>query len=71
VRGDGLLVAIELAGPVAAAVAARALDAGFVVNPCTPTTLRLAPPFVLTQDQAQTFLDFLAALPADPTELTA
>jgi acetylornithine aminotransferase len=71
VRGDGLLVAIELAGPVAAAVAARALDAGFIVNPCTPTTLRLAPPFVLTQDQAQTFLDFLAALPADPTELTA
>ncbi|MDM7856252.1 acetylornithine transaminase [Cellulomonas alba] len=71
VRGDGLLVAIELAGPVSAAVAARALDAGFIVNPCTPTTLRLAPPFVLTQDQAQTFVDFLAALPADPTELTA
>jgi len=71
VRGDGLLVAVELAAPVAPVVAARALEAGFVVNPCTSTTLRLAPPFVLTRDQAQTFVDFLAGLPADPAELTA
>jgi acetylornithine aminotransferase len=71
VRGEGLLVAIELVEPVAATIAARALDAGFVVNPCTPSTLRLAPPFVLTQDQAATFVDFLAALPTDPAELTA
>jgi len=65
VRGEGLLIGIELTAPVAAEVAARALEAGFIVNPCTPTTIRLAPPFVLTEDQAGTFVDFLAALPRD------
>lgn len=65
VRGEGLLIAVELTAPVAAAVAARALEAGFIVNPCTPTTLRLAPPYVLTREQAGTFVDFLAGVPAD------
>ena len=64
-RGEGLLIAIELARPVAAQVAARALDAGFIVNPCTPTVLRLAPPFILTVEQAATFTAFLAGLPHD------
>ncbi|WP_029291144.1 acetylornithine transaminase [Cellulomonas sp. HZM] len=64
-RGEGLLIGIELTAPVAAQVAARALDAGFVVNPCRPTTIRLAPPFVLTADQAATFVDFLRTLPTD------
>ncbi|WP_263732644.1 acetylornithine transaminase [Cellulomonas sp. SG140] len=65
VRGEGLLIAVELTAPVAGAVAARALEAGFIVNPCTPTTLRLAPPYVLTREQAGTFVDFLAGVPAD------
>jgi len=67
VRGKGLLIAVELAAPVAARVAERALEAGFIVNPCTPTTIRLAPPYVLTRDQAQTFVDFVAGLPAEVT----
>nr|WP_221287035.1 acetylornithine transaminase [Cellulomonas hominis] len=65
VRGEGLLIAVGLTAPVAADVAARALAAGFVVNPCTPDTLRMAPPYVLTREQAATFTDFLAALPHD------
>jgi len=65
VRGEGLLIAVELSSPVAADVAQRALEAGFIVNPCTPTTIRLAPPFVLTDEQAGTFVDFLTSLPAD------
>lgn len=64
VRAAGLLVAIELQGPVAAEVADRALEAGFIVNPVTPTALRLAPPLVLTWDQVAPFVDFLAGLPA-------
>ncbi|CAL8973467.1 Acetylornithine aminotransferase [Cellulomonas sp. T2.31MG-18] len=64
VRGEGLLIAVELTAPVAAVVAARALEAGFIVNPCTPTTLRLAPPYVLTREQAGSFVDFLAGVPA-------
>lgn len=67
VRGKGLLIAVELAAPVAARVAEQALEAGFIVNPCTPTTIRLAPPYVLTRDQAQTFVDFVAGLPAEVT----
>jgi acetylornithine aminotransferase len=65
VRGEGLLIAVQLTAPVAADVAARALAAGFIVNPCTPSTIRLAPPYVLTREQATTFTDFLAALPHD------
>ena len=64
VRGAGLLVAAELAAPVAARVADEALAAGWIVNPVTPTTLRLAPPLVLTWDQVSGFVDWLAALPA-------
>lgn len=63
VRGEGLLIAVELTGPVASEVAATALEAGFIVNPCTPTTLRLAPPYILTDEQADSFVAFLAALP--------
>jgi acetylornithine aminotransferase len=69
VRGEGLLIAVQLAAPVAADVAARALAAGFVVNPCTADTIRLAPPYVLTREQAATFTDFLAALPAQARDL--
>ena len=69
VRGLGLLIGVELAAPVAAAVATRALDAGIIVNAATPTTLRLAPPYVLTSDETELFTRFLGNLPADPEEL--
>ena len=68
VRGEGLLVAVELVAPVAALVAERALEAGFIVNAVTPTALRLAPPLIVTWDQLSTFVDFLAGLPADLAE---
>jgi len=57
VRGEGLLIGIELVGPESAAVHAAALDAGFIVNNPTPTSIRLAPPLVLTEDDACAFLD--------------
>ncbi|PJI94294.1 acetylornithine transaminase [Luteimicrobium subarcticum] len=63
-RGAGLLVGVRLTAPVAALVAERALEAGFVVNAVAPDTVRLAPPFVLTTEQADDFVAFLAALPA-------
>ena len=69
VRGEGLLVGIGLSSAVAPAVASRALAAGFVVNPVNPTTIRLAPPFVVTHEQLGTFVDFLASL--DPGEVAA
>lgn len=69
VRGLGLLIGIELIAPVAAAVAARALEAGIIINAATPTTLRLAPPYVLTSADADLFTQFLGGLPTDPEAL--
>jgi len=60
VRGVGLLLAIELAEPVADEVVRAALEAGFIVNAVAPAAIRLAPPLILTDHQAQ---EFLAALP--------
>ncbi len=55
-RGEGLLVAVQLGAPVAGAVAEALLDAGFIVNAVTPDALRLAPPLILTLEQAGTFV---------------
>ena len=60
-RGEGLLVALQLARPVAAEVAAELLRAGFIVNAVAPDAIRLAPPLVLTTEQVDAFA---AALPA-------
>jgi acetylornithine/N-succinyldiaminopimelate aminotransferase len=62
VRGEGLLLALVLTEPVARDVAAAALEAGFVVNAVAPDAVRLAPPLVLTDAQAQTFVDALPGL---------
>jgi acetylornithine aminotransferase len=56
VRGRGLLIGIDLIAPFAAHVAKAALDAGFIVNDCTPERIRLAPPLNLTPEQAQEFV---------------
>jgi acetylornithine aminotransferase len=58
-RGAGLLLAVVLRAPVATAAAAAALDAGFIVHDTAPDALRLAPPLVLSSDQAQSFVDAL------------
>ncbi|BAJ27315.1 MULTISPECIES: acetylornithine transaminase [Kitasatospora] len=61
VRGKGLLLGIVLTAPVAARVQAAAQEAGFLVNAATADAVRLVPPLVLTEEQADAFL---AALPA-------
>jgi acetylornithine aminotransferase len=60
VRGKGLLLAIKLTQPVSDQVAARALESGFVVNNPIPDAIRLAPPYILTKADADSFV---AALP--------
>ncbi|MBD0293123.1 MAG: acetylornithine transaminase [Jiangellaceae bacterium] len=62
VRGAGLLLGVQLREPVAADAAARAQDAGFIVNPVAPDALRLAPPLVLTAEQATSFVQALPAI---------
>jgi acetylornithine/N-succinyldiaminopimelate aminotransferase len=56
VRGAGLLLGIVLPSPVSATVATDLRDAGFLVNPIQPDVIRLAPPLILTADQADAFL---------------
>ena len=60
VRGAGLLRGIGLSEPIAAQLAAVALEAGFIVNAPNPTTLRIAPPLIIT---AEELASFTAALP--------
>jgi len=55
-RGEGLLIGLDLAEERSAAVAATALAHGFIINNPTPGRIRLAPPLVLTQDDAEAFL---------------
>ncbi|MFG1783961.1 acetylornithine transaminase [Rhodococcus oryzae] len=61
VRGAGLLLGVVLTRDVAPAVEAAARDAGFLVNAPAPGVIRLAPPLILTEEQAN---GFVAALPA-------
>jgi acetylornithine aminotransferase len=62
VRGEGLLIGFDLDADVAPAVVAAGLEAGFIVNSPGPRTIRLAPPLVLTKDQASTFLTAFPAI---------
>jgi len=60
VRGAGLLLGIALTAPVAKQAAATALEAGFIINAPDESTLRLAPPLIITDAELATFT---AALP--------
>ena len=62
VRGEGLLIGFDLDADVAPAVVAAGLDAGFIVNSPGPRTIRLAPPLILTADQADSFVQALPTL---------
>jgi acetylornithine aminotransferase len=57
IRGRGLLIGLDLDRPVAAQVAAVAQERGFIINACAPDRVRLAPPLILTEQQAGTFTD--------------
>jgi acetylornithine/N-succinyldiaminopimelate aminotransferase len=56
VRGSGLLIGLDLTQAASAEVFAAALEGGFIVNNPTPERVRLAPPLILTADQADSFL---------------
>jgi len=57
VRGEGLLIGLDLAADASAEVADAALEAGWIVNNPTPRRIRLAPPLVLSEADAAAFLD--------------
>ncbi|WP_228456445.1 acetylornithine transaminase [Streptomyces durbertensis] len=61
VRGAGLLLGIVLTEPVAPQAQKAAQDAGFLVNAVKPDVIRLAPPLVIGEREADALV---AALPA-------
>lgn len=52
VRGLGLMLGLELSEPIGKAVFDRCLEAGLIINNVGDTILRLIPPIILTQQQA-------------------
>jgi acetylornithine/N-succinyldiaminopimelate aminotransferase len=60
--GAGAAGATDGQVPDSKAVAARALEAGFIVNPVAPGRLRLAPPLTITTDELTPFIDALPGL---------
>jgi acetylornithine/N-succinyldiaminopimelate aminotransferase len=59
VRGAGLLLGIVLDQPSSADLAAKLREAGYLVNPVQPDVIRLAPPLILSAEQADGFLGAL------------
>ncbi|HEU5035025.1 MAG TPA: acetylornithine transaminase [Mycobacteriales bacterium] len=62
VRGRGFWLALEVEHGSAAAIEAAARAAGFLVNAAAPDAVRLAPPLILTADEAKTFTTALPAI---------
>jgi acetylornithine/N-succinyldiaminopimelate aminotransferase len=62
VRGRGLLQAVILTEPIAAAVVDVALAAGFVINAPCPDVLRLAPALIIGAPELESFINVLPSL---------
>jgi acetylornithine/N-succinyldiaminopimelate aminotransferase len=58
-RGAGLLIGIVLEKPVANAVAATALELGLIVNAANDSTIRIAPPLIVGDDEITEFVTLL------------
>lgn len=56
VRGQGLLIGLDLHEPAGPQVVATAREHGYLLNSPAPQRIRLAPPLVLTDDDASSFL---------------
>lgn len=59
VRGRGLLIGVGLTAPVAAAISAEALERGLIVNAPNESSLRIAPPLIVTDAEIDEFLSIL------------
>jgi acetylornithine/succinyldiaminopimelate/putrescine aminotransferase len=58
VRGDGLMLGVELAFP-GREIVNRCLEAGFIINCTHDTVLRLLPPYVITRKEINKFIKAL------------
>jgi acetylornithine aminotransferase len=60
IRGRGLLIGIDVDAEAAPHIVEAGQQAGFILNSTGPRTIRLAPPLVLTEEQAK---ELVAAWP--------
>ena len=60
VRGAGLLIGIGLTEPVAARVVAAALTLGLIINAPNETSIRIAPPLIIGDDEIAEFITTFA-----------
>lgn len=61
IRGQGLMLGIELEKPCAVLVM-RALDAGLLINVTRDRVVRLLPPLILSKDEADQIIEILVPL---------
>jgi acetylornithine/N-succinyldiaminopimelate aminotransferase len=59
VRGKGLLLALDLKRPIAAAIVAQAMEAGVLLNAPQPDALRFMPALNVTRDEIAEMIDGL------------
>ena len=64
IRGQGLMIGIELARPCAVLLQ-RAADAGLLLSVTADRVIRLVPPLVLSEDEAMQIADILCPLVRD------
>jgi acetylornithine aminotransferase len=64
IRGDGLMIGIELSRPCGELVAS-ALEAGLLINVTADTVVRLLPPLVFDDEHAKQLVDVLSRLIRD------
>ena len=57
VRGEGLLIAAELTAERAPDVVRLGIEEGVLLNATGPTTIRFAPPLILTEAEAEEGLE--------------
>jgi acetylornithine aminotransferase len=62
VRGRGLWLALVVQGGAAGAIEQAARDAGFLVNAAAPDAVRLAPPLILSETEADAFVTALPGI---------
>ncbi|WP_433294833.1 acetylornithine transaminase [Actinoplanes sp. CA-030573] len=62
VRGAGLLLGVVLRAPESKRIAASLQDAGFLVNASQPDVIRLAPPLIVSTEQADALIAVLDGL---------
>ena len=67
-RGEGLLIGVALAHPVAGAVVAAAQEHGLIINAANDRTIRLAPALIIGDAEIAEFTELFAAALATASE---